>query len=173
MSLLQRLSYRLSAAFKTRPSGYSWRYAIVLMVVYGLVCLPIGLSHGFLRPSWPGDWRTIGLTLLTTFVMPGVNEEVIFRVLLIPHRTEPMRPLVRRGWIVLSWLLFFGAHFVHPWVPLFFYQPTFVIGAGMMGLICTLSYLQSRSVWPPIVIHWGLVSIWLLFLGGLSQFSHP
>jgi predicted Abi (CAAX) family protease len=169
--LFRRLRYRLFAAFRTRPSARAWRYAIVLILFYCLVYLPIGFSQGLLSFSWPKDWQTIVITVLTAFVMPGLDEEVIFRVLLIPHRTEPMRPLERRGWIVLSFLLFLGSHFIHPWVPLFFWQPAFVIGAGLMGVVCTLSYLQSRSVWPPIFIHWFLVSNWLLFFGGLAKFG--
>jgi uncharacterized protein len=171
MSVIRCLRYRLYAAFKTRPSDHSWRYAIVLIALYSVIYVPIGFSQGLLTWSWPKDWQTIGITLLTAFVMPGLDEEIIFRVLLIPHQTEPMRPLVRWGWILLSWLLFVAAHFCHPWVPPFFWSPAFVIGAGLMGLVCTLSYLQSRSVWPPIVIHWFLVSNWLLFLGGLDKFG--
>jgi predicted Abi (CAAX) family protease len=171
VTLTRRLRYRLLAAFRARPSDYSWRFAIVLILLYCLVYVPIGFSQGLLSLSWPRDWQTIGITALTAFVMPGLNEEIIFRVLLIPHRTEPMRPLVKRGWIGLSWLLFVAAHFAHPWVPLFFWQPAFVIGAGLMGVVCTLSYLQSRSVWPPIFIHWFLVSNWLLFFGGLAKFN--
>jgi uncharacterized protein len=88
----------------------------------------------------------------------------------VPHRTEPMRPLMRRSWMILSWLLFVFYH-LPPWTPVFFKTPVFLMGAGLVGLVCTLSYAQSRSIWTAVFIHWTIVVVWLLLLGGLARFE--
>ncbi|XGV98198.1 MAG: CPBP family glutamic-type intramembrane protease [Leptolyngbya sp. BL-A-14] len=41
----------------------------------------------------------------------------------------------------------------------------------MLGIICTLSYLKSGSLWMPVVMHWVIVVSWLLIFGGLEKFQ--
>ncbi|MBW4471630.1 MAG: CPBP family intramembrane metalloprotease [Stenomitos rutilans HA7619-LM2] len=101
--------------------------------------------------------------------MPSLLEELGFRVLLLPHPTEHASPTTR--WLLssLGWLLFVVYH-IHPFVPTFFRTPPFLTGAGLLGIICTLSYLKSGSIWMPVVIHWSIVVAWLLIFGGLEKF---
>jgi predicted Abi (CAAX) family protease len=36
-----------------------------------------------------------------------------------------------------------------------------------LGLACTLSRIRSGSIWPSVIIHWGIVVVWIaLFRGG-------
>ena len=165
-----RLKYRLWAGFVTKPKRKNWIFAIVLLAVYAVVFLPIGLSTGLLH--WqpvlnPWVWGSVSIVSL---IMPGFNEELIFRVLLIPHPTEPIGPITRQKTIVLSWILFLLLHLT-PWTPAFFHQPPFLMGAGLLGIVCTLSYLQSRCIWMPMLIHWAIVVNWLLIWGGLEKVS--
>lgn len=168
LSLQQRLQYRLYAAHLTRPHLKNLVFTLGCLGLYGLLYLPIGLSQGFLEwqpESNPWQWFQ---TTIVAFVMPGFFEELIFRVILIPHPTEPIGPISRQRLILLSWLVFILYHLL-PWTPTFFHQPNFLIGAGLLGFVCTLSYLQSRSIWMPIVLHWAIVSQWLLLWGGLEK----
>ena len=164
-----RILYRLRASTRSMPSRTSWVWAIVALGGYGVMYMPFGVSVGFLKfqpePN-PGQWLNVGFGSL---LMPGLSEELMFRVLLIPHPTEPMRPLVRQRWIFGSWVLFIFAHLA-PWTPGFFHEMPFLLGAGLLGILCTLSYLQSRSMWTAVFIHWAVVVQWLLLWGGLEKF---
>jgi uncharacterized protein len=170
LSWFHRLKYRLYAGFVTRPQRKDLVFAIVCLVLYGVLYLPIGLSVGFLQwhPN-PNPWQWLNV-MLAALIMPGLNEELVYRVILIPHPTEPIGPISRQRLIGLSWILFLLAH-LSPWSPAFFHQPPFLIGAGLLGILCTLSYLQSRSIWMPILIHWTIVVNWLLVWGGLDKFQ--
>jgi predicted Abi (CAAX) family protease len=167
--LLTRLRYRFKTALRTWPRRRAWQFALFLLLVYGLVYLPIGLSLSFL--SWSPRlefWTVLGVSI-GSLLMPGLIEELIFRALLVPHPTEPLPPITRRLWIGASLILFFGYH-LNPWAPRFFGQPVFLLGMGLLGLACTVSYLQSRSVWTAVLIHWFIVVSWLLLFGGLAKF---
>jgi predicted Abi (CAAX) family protease len=52
-----------------------------------------------------------------------------------------------------------------------FTDPVFLVLAALLGLTCTLAYLQSGSLWPPVAIHWTAVVVWLLFLGGYRRLN--
>lgn len=170
MKATARLIYRIKAATLSLPGRRSWLIAGGLLVVYGLVYLPIGFGLGFLKLDIQTNGWTIVSVLVSSFLMPGISEELLFRVLLIPHSTESMNRGKRSGFIVLSWVLFLFWH-LHPFVPSFFATLGFLIGAGLVGIVCTISYLQSASLWTPVVIHWVIVANWLLLLGGLEKFG--
>ncbi len=168
LSWADRFKYRLWAGFLTKPKRKDWIFAIVCLLIYGVIFLPIGLSTGLLH--WqpvvnPWVWMNVSIASL---IMPGFNEELIFRVLLIPHPTEPIGPITRQKILVLSWILFLIAHLA-PWTPAFFHQLPFLMGAGLLGILCTFSYVQSRCIWMPMFIHWAIVVSWLLVWGGVEK----
>jgi uncharacterized protein len=168
--LLIRLRYRLKTALLTVPRGRAWPVALVLLLVYGLMIVPIGFSLHFLTWSPRLEFWTVFGVSIGSLGMPGLTEELIFRGLLVPHPTEPLPPMMRRFWISASWALFFVYH-LNPWAPRLFWQPMFLLGMGLLGVACTVSYLQSRSVWTAVLIHWAIVVSWLLLFGGLAQFQ--
>lgn len=69
------------------PGGVSRQRTFKVGAVVGLVgsvaLLAVGLASGFLRPSLPQDWVVALQTLVVTFVMPGLLEELFFRGLLL------------------------------------------------------------------------------------------
>ena len=83
--------------------------------------------------------------------MPALLEELGFHVLIIPHLSETLPPNRRWFQIILSWSLFMAYH-LHPFVPTFFKAPAFLIGTGLIGIACTVSYLKSGSLWTPLTI---------------------
>jgi uncharacterized protein len=164
-----RLWHRLRMAFGTLPNRSAWGYAIVCVILYGLLYMPFGLAIGFLKfQPEPNPWQWLNVSL-RALVMPGILEELVFRVLLIPHSTEPIPPITRHRWIHFSWVLFMLYH-LPPWTPKFFHEFPFLIGAGILGWLCTWSYLQSRSIWTAVFVHWAIVVPWLLVWGGLEKF---
>ena len=52
-----------------------------------------------------------------------------------------------------------------------FSQPIFLVLAGILGFCCTCSYLISGSIWLPIIFHWMVVTVWILFLKGFSTLN--
>jgi uncharacterized protein len=165
-----RLGYRIKTAIVTIPQAKDWRYAVILLGLFGVIYLPIGFATGFLTIAPRLNPGLVVTIMGSALLMPGISEEFVFRMLLVPHRTEPMRPLMRRFWMILSWVLFVLYHLL-PWTPAFFKTPVFLIGAGLVGIVCTLSYRQSRSIWTAVFIHWTIVVVWLLLLGGLARFE--
>jgi predicted Abi (CAAX) family protease len=167
---MKRIFYRVRIAFLTLPSQNNWLYALGLLLLFAVVYLPIGLGSGFLTIAPQLSWPTILGVALGSLLMPGLNEELMFRALLIPHPSETVSRQKRWIWIALSLILFILYH-LHPFTPVFFKTPVFILGAGLVGVVCTLSYLRSGSIWCAIVLHWLIVVIWLLIFGGLRKFQ--
>ncbi len=172
LSFGRTITDRLICALRTRPQKSDWLYAMVLLMVYGAVYLPVGFASGFLTVEPRLNWSTILGVTIGAFVSPGLTEESVFRVLLIPHRVEPVRPIVRWVWTIFSWAAFVIYHPLNPLGQPFFASPIFLLGAGLLGAVCTSSYLRSGSFWITVVMHWLIVVVWLLLLGGLKKFGH-
>ncbi len=48
-------------------------------------------------------------------------------------------------------------------------RAVFLVLAALLGIICSLAYIQSGSLWTPVMIHWLLVVVWLLLLVGYRK----
>ncbi len=53
-----------------------------------------------------------------------------------------------------------------PFAEAVFLQPGYLALVALLGLCCTVSRLRSGSIWPAVVIHWGVVVIWKALFGG-------
>ncbi len=143
---------------------------MLLLGLYSLIYLPIGFRSGFLRLEWQSDWLTCARVMAVIFVIPGLTEECTFRVALLPHPSEAAPPAVQWGWAVLSLAVFVVYHPLNFLVRHnTFRDPRFLVAAAILGGCCTLSYLQSGSLWTAVLIHWVIVVVWLLSLGGLAK----
>jgi predicted Abi (CAAX) family protease len=47
-----------------------------------------------------------------------------------------------------------------------FTSPVFLVIAAFMGAAATVVYLISKSLWPPVLLHWTAVLTWITLLGG-------
>ena len=129
----------------------------LMVVCAGAWAASSGVLH--LKPL-PND--ELLLTWLSAFIIPTLSEEVLFR------------GWVRRGAplaAVASLLAYILWHPVQTWVGLPFGRPEFLDPAFLgviawLGLACTLSRIRSGSVWPAVVIHWGVVVMWKSLYGG-------
>jgi predicted Abi (CAAX) family protease len=52
-----------------------------------------------------------------------------------------------------------------------FESPVYLTLATLLGAACTAAYFISRSIWPPVAIHWLTVVAWLYLLGGHALLS--
>ncbi|MEG3881559.1 CPBP family glutamic-type intramembrane protease [Microcoleus sp. herbarium7] len=165
---------RISMAFSTIPDRTDWLVAVMLVLVYTAIALNVGFRSGFLTIDVQTSKHTIVGVLVGCLLSPGLTEELFFRVLILPHPEENASGLVLWFWGCASLALFVV---YHPLNALTFYpvgrstfmNPVFLVLAAVLGVACTVAYLQSGSLWTPVAIHWLAVTVWLLLLGGYRR----
>ncbi|MGF1518731.1 MAG: type II CAAX prenyl endopeptidase Rce1 family protein [Nodosilinea sp.] len=166
--------HRLQQAATTRPQAQDWLIAAGLTVALGVVIVPVGLLSNFLTPTladvtWADGLRLAGRAL----VVPALIEEGFWRVLVLPPPTEIMsdRKRWRLGLPMLGLFVVMhplNAMTLYPMAFATFTNPVFLLSAALLGLICTAAYWKSGSLWVVAAMHWLVVTVWLLFLGGYS-----
>jgi predicted Abi (CAAX) family protease len=154
------------------PTIAGWGIGLLGLAIYAAIAVPIGLNQGFLqwRQARLSRWELLGLGT-KLFFLPALIEELVFRVIFLPA------PLAT-SWGV--WMLWGGAGLVlfvlyHPLNALTVYQagnPVFFdrrfLGlAALLGLVCTVVYGLTSSLLLIVLIHWVVVLVWLVRLGGL------
>jgi len=172
-TLFNRAMASLLPPFQPGDLGRS----LLVLAVYGALALGLGVASGFLSLSW--QWPPLGQALprlARLLLLPALVEELLFRVLLIPHPIEglPWQPLL--GWNALSLGLFVLYHPVAArlWYPqgrAVFDDPRFLLQATLLGVACSLAYGFTGSLWPSVLIHWLAVVIWLEPLQGRNRFD--
>lgn len=150
-------------------------------------------------PSTQSKLRFYSQITATAFFFPALAEELIFRLLLLPSPREITDVISSAQWVecAVSLALYVG---VHPFIngPLrdqlpkllrgsqrekspapptsahtqTFCQPIFLALTTIVGSVCTLLYLLSHSIWPPVLFHWCIVASWLLGFSGY-RILHP
>jgi uncharacterized protein len=173
-ALLGRLK-DLREAILTVPDARTWGTCAVVYVVFLTCAAPIGLLSGLLKTSVPHlsavDMLAAGILLLGR---PAFVEEIVFRGLLLPR--DPRS--IRRGRVVpvavAALIVYVGAHPLNalltwPASLAVFGNPVYLLLTALLGIACTAAYWISRSIWPPVVIHWVTVIAWLWLLGGQAR----
>ncbi|MEB3185099.1 MAG: CPBP family glutamic-type intramembrane protease [Cyanobacteriota bacterium] len=151
--------------------------SLLVLAVYGALALGLGVASGFLSLPW--QWPPLGQALPRVaglLLLPALVEELLFRVLLIPHPIEGLPWLPQLAWIALSLGLFVLYHPVagrlwYPQARALFDDPRFLLQATLLGAACSLAYGFTGSLWPPVLIHWLAVVIWLEPLQGRNRFG--
>ena len=141
--------------------------------VFGICALGIGFSSGLFDYGLV-EGKIVFFLPFTLLVFPALVEEVFFRGLLIPNDAK-LRGAKRISiYLLVSTALFvlwhpFVALMINPAARTFFLNPCFLGITALLGLTCGISYLLSRSLWIPIIIHWLTVLVWVIFLGGRNM----
>lgn len=159
------------------PNLHHWLIGFLAFLTYTTIALPLGFSTGFLQfKMWvakPIDYFLLGLRCLIT---PAITEELIFRVLFLPHPTEVFSWQKWTLWAGLSLLIFVIYHPINAKTlykegfPTFF-QPIFLTLATLLGITCTITYALTGSLWIIIFIHWLVVVLWLSAFGGIEKLT--
>jgi predicted Abi (CAAX) family protease len=170
-TLFNRVLASLLPPFQPGDLGRS----LLVLAGYGALALALGVASGFL--SMPMQWPPLAEALprlAKLLLLPALVEELLFRVLLIPHPIEgfPWQSLL--GWNALSLGLFVLYHPVaarlwYPQARALFDDPRFLFQATLLGVACSLAYGFTGSLWPPVLIHWLAVVIWLEPFRGREQ----
>jgi predicted Abi (CAAX) family protease len=156
-------------AIKT-PPGRNLPKCLAIALVYSLAALAIGFSSGIYTVQLV-DIQKFWFLPLTLFMFPSIPEEFFFRGLLIPRNAIELPWQRSVAYVVFSAFAFtiwhpLNALTINPSAQPFFLDVYFLIIVFLLGIACGLSYLLSRSIWIPVLIHWLTVVVWVLFLGG-------
>ena len=164
----------MRAAVLTFPSAQTWLKCMLVYAVFAALALAIGFGSGLLQPS-PAvlSPKTLALLAATTLVSPALLEELIFRVLLLPRDRTRVTEQRLAFIATVSLVAFVAAHPLSAWLfrPAdwaLFTSPVFLTIAAFLGAACTAVYLISKSLWPPVLLHWTAVLVWIAVLGGQS-----
>ena len=169
---------RLTLAASTIPTLQGFMLGGLLLLLYAGVALPLGFRSSLLRWQVIQSPATIVSTTLIAIVFPALMEEFIFRVLLLPIPSPELTDWDGQShfllWSAISLVVFIGSHPLNaivffPQRKSTFFDVTFLFLAGLLGIICTIAYFYTGSLWLPVVLHWVIVIIWLLTLGGLER----
>lgn len=173
--LRRLLHHRLVKAATTFPTVQDGVLMVQLLGLYGLVALPVALTSGFTTVELADlTWAKQTLLLLRVWLFPALIEEGIWRVLLLPHKTEQVSD--RQRWLIgLPVLALFVS--IHPLNGTTLYtdalsvftDPVFLCLTTLLGLVCTVAYWRSGSWWVSTMMHWAIVVVWLLGFGGYGQ----
>lgn len=162
---------RLSRAFTSWPHAGEWALTLALLLLFGLSAFAVLKLSGELnfrpsRLSWPRALLLAG----AAFLSPSLLEETLYRVLLVPHPLEPVSGVGRFGWAAFSLGLYVLAHplvaWRWRWARRYFWRPAFLLVVALLGLACSLAYVLTGSVWPPVLIHGLVVAAWKGLFGG-------
>lgn len=126
------------------------------------------VQAGFLSidPAPRGQAATLWLSV---FLFPVLVEELVFRGWL--RRGAPVAAIA-------SFLAYILWHPLQVWLNLPFARPEFreahFLGlVATLGFVCTLARVRSGSIWPGVVIHWGVLVAWLALFGGGADPGSP
>jgi predicted Abi (CAAX) family protease len=175
LSVIHVVRDRIYAAISTIPETEAWLQTLGLLMLFTLIALPLGFHSGFLQVDvLKMSWKTALGIIATSLITPAVTEELFFRVLFLPQTTEHVSISKLWLWGIISLVMFVVYHplnalsFFSQGLETFF-NSAFLLLATLLGITCSLAYLQSGSLWTPVVIHWLAVVVWLLFLGGYRK----
>lgn len=153
------------------PGLRDWLIVAMTLLLYSAVALPIGFFSGFLRfHPQPGKL----FTGLKAAIVPAFLEELVFRVLMLPHPIELVNWVTWGLWAAFCLLLFVFYHpfnaktFYKAGMPTFF-QPVFLSLTALLGLACTVVYALTGCLWTIFCIHFVILLVWLLWLGGMQR----
>jgi predicted Abi (CAAX) family protease len=159
------------------PRFQDWLAVVLLLVIYSAIAIPIGFKFKFLQIQiWSANWIDKSFLILRCLFMPAILEELVFRVFLLPHPTEIINWF---NWVLsglVSLLLFIAYHplnamtFFKKGLPTFF-NLVFLGLAALLGLICTVAYAVTGSLWAIVLIHWAVVVVWLIVFGGIGKLT--
>lgn len=170
-SVLRRLR-NVRDAIRTPPTRKSWRRCAWVYALFAACAVPIGWFSGLLHPSI-ARLTPQGAAVLAALVAvhPAFGEEVVFRALLLPRCPGRLSRGRLAVTIATALALYVAAHPLNAWLfrpaaLAVFAGPSYLALTALLGAACTAAYLISGSIWPPVLMHWTTVTLWMLLLGG-------
>ncbi|WP_231943168.1 CPBP family glutamic-type intramembrane protease [Calothrix sp. NIES-3974] len=150
----------------------------IALIFFSVITIPIGFKFNFLHLQyWSGNWLQKLLLSLRCLFLPALLEELFFRVLLLPHPIETTNWYIWGMWGIFGLFLFIIYHqitakYLSLAARAIFSHPIFFSLATLLGITCTITYALTGSLWTIVFIHWIVVMVWLVFMGGMGKFSN-
>ncbi|MEO1659401.1 MAG: CPBP family glutamic-type intramembrane protease [Pseudomonadota bacterium] len=153
--------------FRT-PRPRAWIDAGFIALGFIGLAVPFGMLTGFY--NWAPSHASSALLrfALIAFILPALLEELVFRgPILVLQNRNGHAPL----WaMALSLIAFIAWHPINtvmfmPQAADTFRDWRFLTLAALIGVATTLMTLRSRSLWPAVLFHWGVVVAWKALLG--------
>jgi predicted Abi (CAAX) family protease len=176
--LIQTLIGRVIASITKGLSLEDWVTILIILGLFAAFTIPIGLKTGWLyRTPLPRSLKNKIISMVKVLIIPVIPEELLFRVIFLPHPF--LEKVTEIQWILaatISLSIFILYHpllaktFYKPGYPLFF-DPIFLVQAGLLGLACTMAYWLTGSLWGILLIHWVIDWLWLYTLGGRAKLT--
>jgi predicted Abi (CAAX) family protease len=176
ISPISILLNRVLASLKI-PTQQDWLVLGVTLLVYSIIAIPFGLKSGFLQLQiWSSNITDKLLLTLRCLFLPGISEELFFRVLIIPHPIEITNWFIWALWALLSLVLFIIYHPLNAktffkQADATFFNRIFLFLATLLGIACTVAYALTGSLLIIVMIHWIVVVIWLIIFGGMKKLN--
>lgn len=173
----QLIIRRIASSITTLPNKKDWILLGILFFLFSAIVLPLGfISHFLTIESVNFSAATIFRCFVVTLITPAILEELFYRVILLPHNSEDISNKQKSILGSISLIIYVLSH---PLNGLTFYKialptftdPVFLFDTTLLGIICTIIYWRSGSLWSSVIIHWLVVAIWLMFLGGGTKLN--
>jgi uncharacterized protein len=162
--LIRSSTNRLRGALRL-PSKSGW-VRVLLECCWGLPLLGlVAALAGLIAPRSPPESETILALSVTLFFAPAFAEELLFRVLIIPPERSGLRHLLGSVVAFVAWHPLQAVTIGPPWAGAFL-DPGFLACVAILGTLLARIYVATRSVWPCAVVHWIVVLVWKVVLGG-------
>jgi len=166
---IERLGRRLWASIITWPDRAGWIYAagVGALTLAGMAAIGFSTGYYALHPTLTAG---LPMRLVSVLIAPGLGEEIPFRGLLVPARSEaanPWRSLVPMTVVFTAWHVV-EVFTVLPAARAAFLRWDFLACAATLGLGCGLVRWRTGSLWPAVTLHWLAVTIWQTWLGGFT-----
>ena len=170
--MLTYLKNNLLHGFKVSPFRAPLK-SLTPVPVYVCASLAIGFYAGLFSVGIIDHPMSFVLPF-SLFVFPSLLEEAFFRGVLIPNNAVTQSKSRIVAYIALSTAAFVLWHpanalTINTTAAALFLNPAFLLIATLLGITCSVSYVLSRSLWTPIIIHWLTVVVWVIFLGGRNK----
>lgn len=167
--MTEYLKNNLLTGLKTPPRD-GFMLSLMLTIAYSVIALFTGFAANLFEVGLV-ESKFLFLLPLSLLIFPSLLEEAFFRGVLIPNNTKEKGYGYIVFYTLLSTAVFIlwhplGALTINPVARGIFLNPSFLFIVFCLGLVCSLSYIYSRSLWWPIAIHWLTVLLWVLLLGG-------
>jgi len=155
------------------PSARGWAAVGGVTLAAGAALYPFGVATGYLRHEVAPVGGAAGAlkVVVGVLVLPAAVEEAVFRAALLPH--PALEPTVRltAAASAAPLAVFVAWHVLNPAAPpearSAFLDTRFLTMAAVLGAACTAGYwMTGGSLLAAVVVHWMLVVVWLLALGG-------
>lgn len=177
ISLLSIILNRVLASLAI-PTQQDWLVVVLLLIIYSIIAIPYGWTFGFLQIRfWSANWIDTCLLILRCLFTPAIIEELFFRVLLLPHPSEITNWLQWSLWAIVSLVLFVLYHPLKAKTSFkagisTFFNRVFLTLTLWLGIICTVAYTLTGSLWVIVLIHWVVVVVWLIVFGGITKLDN-